>query len=245
MRTKTLLVTAALSVAAATSWAQVYSVNAVGYVNLQLPSTPTAPAIKGAIIANPLNGTNNNLNTILPLADEYDSTVIYRFDPTTQTYGDPISFIAGYGWYNPANPDTPPDINPGEAFWIFAVGPDPLNVTFVGEVPQGTLVNPLPTANKLSMRSSIVPQSAPLGDEATVATTLGFGAEDQDTVYTFNTTTQTYKDPYGYIDGYGWYSNNSDDPGPGGPTIAVATGFFVQKAPQAVKTTWTRTFSVN
>jgi hypothetical protein len=245
MRTKTLLVTAALSVAAATSWAQVYSVNAVGYVNLTLPSSPTAPPTKGAIIANPLNGTNNNLNTILPLPDAYDSSVIYRFDPVAQTYGDPVSFIAGFGWYNPGDPaGTPPDINPGEGFWLFAVGPNPLTVTFVGEVPQGTLVNPLPAANKLSMRSSIVPQAAPLGDEIT-AGTLGFAAEDTDTVYVFNSTTQTYKDPYGYIDGYGWFSANADDPGPGGPTIAVATGFFLQKAPLAVKTTWTRTFSVN
>src|SRR5512139_1316589 len=61
MRTKTLLAMAAMSVAAATSWAQVYSVNAVGYVNVTIP----ADGAKLALLANPLNGTNNQLNTIL------------------------------------------------------------------------------------------------------------------------------------------------------------------------------------
>src|SRR5688572_12147371 len=80
MRTKTLLIAAALGGASiASSMAQVYSANAVGYVNLSLGAGYT-------IIANPLNGTNNNLNTILPLPDSADGTQIYRFNPVTQEY---------------------------------------------------------------------------------------------------------------------------------------------------------------
>lgn len=238
MRTKTLLVTAALSVVTATSWAQVYSVNAVGYVNLTLPSS--ADASKGSIIANPLNGTNNELNTVLPLPDTYDGSTIYRFDPATQNYADAITFIGGFGWLSPSGATV---VNPGEGFWIYPVGPNPLNVTFVGEVPQGTLVNPIPAANKLSMRSSIVPQAARLGDETINSTgTLQFAAEDGDTVYVFDNAVQGYKDASTYIDGLGWLGPDSD---PGGPLVPVATGFFIQKGPTAVKTSWTRTFSVN
>jgi len=238
MRTKTLLVTAALSVAAATSWAQVYSVNAVGYVNLTLPSS--ADASKGSIVANPLNGTNNELNTVLPLPDTYDGTTIYRFDAAVQNYADAITFIGGFGWLSPSGATV---VDPGEGFWIYPVGPNPLNVTFVGEVPQGTLVNPLPAANKLSMRSSIVPQAARLGDETINSTgTLQFASEDGDTVYVFDNATQNYKDASTYIDGFGWLGPDGD---PGGPLIPVASGFFIQKGPTAAKTSWTRTFSVN
>jgi hypothetical protein len=246
MRTKTLLLTAAVGmVGMATSYAQVYSVNAVGYVNLTLRSTPTAPATLGTIIASPLNGTNNNLNTILPLPDAYDGTTIYRFNVGSQNYLDGVLWVTGFGWYNPADPNgTPPDINPGEGFWIFPVGPSPLNVTFVGDVPQGHLVNSLPPAGKLSLLGSIVPQSAAIGDTAT-PTSLQFNAEESDTIYVFNSATQLYKDQYDYVGGYGWFSQNGDDPGPAGPTIPVATGFFVKKAATATQTSWVRDFSVN
>jgi len=113
-----------------------------------------------------------------------------------------------------------------------------LNVTFVGEVPQGHLVNAKPAANQLSMLSSIVPQAARLGDEVT-AGTLGFPAEDGDTVYTWNGSSF---DAYGYVEGLGWLG---PDPDVTGPMIGVAKGFFVQSAPSAVKTQWTRDFSVN
>lgn len=237
MRTKTMLVTAALSVVAATSWAQVYSVNAVGYVNVTLRSSPSASL--GTIVANPLNGTNNDLNTTMTLPDAYDGSTIFRFDPATQNYKDPIIFIGGGGWAAVNPSDTV--IDPGEAFWIYPQGPDPLNVTFVGEVPQGTLVNPLPAANKLSMRSSIVPQAARLGWEGN-AGTLEFAAEDGDTLFIFNPATQAYLDPYIFVEGGGWAGPEVDI---NGPLIGVATGFFLQKGPAAAKTSWSRTFTVN
>jgi hypothetical protein len=239
MRTKTLLLTAAVGmVGIATSLAQVYSVNAVGYVNLTLRSNPGGPTL-GTIIANPLIGTNNSLNTILTLPDTHDGTVIYRFDPATQNYKDPISYIAGFGWLAVDEADLV--INPGEAFWIYPQGPDPLSITFVGDVPQGALSNPLPPANKLSMRSSQVPQQAPLGSTGDT-TTLQFAGDDGDVVYIFDPAIQNYKDPYSFIDGFGWLGPDGDEKG---PIIGVGTGFFVQKSPTAVKTSWDRTFNVN
>jgi hypothetical protein len=77
MRTKTLLLTAALSAAGvATSMAQgaVYSVNAVGYVN-----TPLVAGFN--LVSNPLNNTAANGNTIESLfAGVPDGTQVYKFE---------------------------------------------------------------------------------------------------------------------------------------------------------------------
>jgi len=264
MRTKTLLVTAVLSaVGMATSLAQVYSVNAVGYVNLTLRSDVSPPPGRGprfgTIIANPLNGTNNNLNTILPLTDAYEDSKIFRFNVAASAYHDPVIWIPGFGWYDsenmtPGQEGFPPSVDPGEGFWIFPKGPSPLSVTFVGDVPQGHLVSGLPPAGKFALVGSVVPQSAAIGETAKPGTLL-FPAEDGDRIYVFDPLAGTYKDPFDYIPGYGWFSAAGDDPGPDGPTIPVGTGFFIRKSagdptanppvPPATQTSWVRDFSVN
>jgi hypothetical protein len=114
-------------------------------------------------------------------------------------------------------------------------------VTWVGEVPQGDLSNPLPANNKLSIRSSQVPQTAQLGSPGVG---LEFPGEDADTVYIYNNAAGAYKQPYQFIDGLGWLSFNGDDEGTDGPTIPVGTGFFIQRQ-SAVGSDWNRTFSVN
>lgn len=224
--------------AIAPSMAQVYSANAVGYVNLSLPAG-------FSLIANPLNGTNNSLNTILPLADNADGTTIYRFKPSIQRYAESLTWVAGFGWVS-ADPDPALLVlPPGEGIFIKPSGPTPLTVTFVGEVPQGALSNPVLGGNKYAIASSQVPQALPIGDStpANAATTLQFPAAEGDTIYVFNSTTQRYKESYTYVAGFGWISANVDDPGPLGPTIPVATSFFLFRAGGSVN--WTRNFSVN
>jgi hypothetical protein len=237
MRTKTLLLTAALSAAGlVTSMAQVYSVNAVGYVN------KTVPGNGWAAWGNPLNGTNNSLNTILSLPAGYDGCNVYRFDPPSQAYLDSIAWIEGFGWFSPSDPD--PTISPGEGFFFQNGAGQPLTVTFVGEVPSGTLNNPVIGGNRWSIRSSMVPKGLRLGDTdpATgTANTLAFSAADGDNVYIFDTATQAYLDSYAYIAGFGWFSPS--DPDPDGPLIEPGSSFFSQKA--GPDTTWTQTFSVN
>jgi hypothetical protein len=233
MRTKTLLLTAALVAAtSASALAQVYSVNAVGYVNLTIPANGLS------IIANPLNGTNNLLNTILPLPDGSDGVTVFRYDPATQMYLDSLTFLTGLGWLSASDPT--PTVAPGEGFWIQNVLPTPLNITFVGEVPQGHQVNPIAGNNSLSLRSSIVPQALRLGDTATTNTLL-FPADDGDTVFVWDTTVQNYKDSYTYLTGLGWLS--ASDPDPAGPLLQVAQGFWIIK--QAPAKDWVRDFTVN
>lgn len=237
MRTKALLLTAALSVAGvASSMAQVYSANAVGYVNLSLRAGYN-------LIANPLNGTNNHLNTILPLPNSAANTTLFRFKPSIQNFGESATFFENFGWFT-----TDPDpnfliLNPGEGAFISPSGPTPLNVTFVGEVPQGQLSNPILGGNRYSILASQVPQALPLGS-AGQAGTLMFPAVEGDTVFLFDPVAQAYKESYTYFAAFGWFSTNPDDPGPNGPVIPVGTSFFVQKK-GADNQTWTRNFSVN
>jgi hypothetical protein len=212
----------------------VYSANAVGYVNVALRAGFN-------LISNPLNGTNNHLNTILPLPNTADGTTLFRFKPAIQNYADSITYFGGFGWVS-ADPTETYIVNPGEGVFIRPSGPTPLNVTFVGEVPQGSLSNPILGGNRYSIVASQVPQALPLGASGQ-ANTLMFPAVDGDTVFIFDNVAQAYKDSYTYFAGFGWASANPDDPGPIGPTIPVATSFFVQK--KGADTAWTRTFTVN
>jgi hypothetical protein len=225
MRTKTFLLSAAviaagLSVASAQS---VFSVNAVGYVNV--------PLVAGfQIIANPLNNSNNLLSEILPSVA--NNTTVYRFNPTNQTFYNASTFFLDPGpppvgvWFPDAK------LAPGEG--AFFSSPVAQTLTFVGEVPQGNLVNSVPP--NYSLRSSIVPQSGG------ISSVLGLTAENNDTVYFFNPANQ----------GYGAALTYFVDPGPppvgvwfpSEPTPAVGQGFWF-KNNTGTSRSWTRTFSVN
>ena len=210
----------------------IYSQNVVAYVRLHL-------IVGFNLIANPLNTINNHLNTVLPLPDSADGTAINRFNVASQSYAQPIVWIAGSGWYS-SDPAESYIVSPGEGFFINP--PIPLDITFVGEVPLGCLANPLPPANNLALRSSIVPQSAPLGDPFSLGTLL-FPAEDGDQAFLWNASSQTYESPYVYFDGLGWLTPDGSNFGQG-PFIPVATGFAVRKSAGATKTQWLRCFSI-
>src|SRR5258708_16166248 len=142
MRTKTLLLAAVLSAAGvASSLAQVYSVNAVGYVNVTLTTGLN-------LICNPLKVTaGNDLNHVLPLTDNDIGTTVYTY---TTTFNSSTYAGTAAGW----NPNL--DVSPGHGFFISINAAK--TVTFVGEVPQGPDSN-IPVSNGLSLISSPVPQS--------------------------------------------------------------------------------------
>jgi hypothetical protein len=212
MRTKTILLAAAVFAAGlGTSLAQspVYSVNAVGYVTKNL-----VPSYN--LLANPLNGTNNNLNTIIPVCNE--DSFILRWDPNLQTFSDPANYIGG-AW------DPNLTLNPGEGFFLFNAA-NATNITFVGEVPQGNLTNRI-SAN-YSLISHIVPQSIGLS-----AAGVSFPPAEDDFILFWLPALQTYSDPYNYIGG-AW------DPE---PIPAVGEAFFYNTTAGARN--WVRGFSVN
>jgi len=216
MRTQLILTTAALGLAGAIgAQAQVYSVNAVGYINV------TVPAKKFAMIANQLNaGTDkaNKITDVIPTAK--DGTIVYKYVRNADGTGGYASAGFEFGEWS----DKTLTLPPGAGFFLYNGDAAAQTLTFVGEVPQGTLTTSLGAG--LNQVASQVPQAGLL------ETVLGYPKADGDIVYKFDTATQNY-------------IPNSVEFGswsPAEPVVAVAEGLFVNKAAAA---SWTRTFSVN
>jgi len=216
MRTKTLLLTAALSAAGlATSMAQtVYSVNAVGYVNIALP-------VGFSIIANPLNNTaggNNITNLFAGLGAAQEGLTVYKYNGAAAPPYSTTIFEFG-DWSNKTI-----TLVPGEAIFIKVPTGGAFTNTFVGEVMQGSLSNPIPTG--FSLRSSQVPQAGLL------QTDLGFAPAENDQVFQFDGTTQKYL-PTRTFEFSAWSTQ---------PNVKVGEGFFLKNGGTTART-WTRTFT--
>lgn len=221
MRTKTILTMAALSVASlATAVAQtVYSVNAVGYVNV------TVPANGFALLANPLNQPTNSLTAVLPGVP--NGTIVYVFNTTTGAFDTATFRSANNAWTGGGAAAL---LNPGQGFFVKNPGATALNITFVGEVPQGTnLVVSVPVG--FSLLSSIVPQAGKL------ETDLKFPAANTDKAYVFDSTSQNYQ-IFTRRGAAAW----TGVAGVTEPSVGVAQGFFYSAA---AATTWSRSFNVN
>jgi hypothetical protein len=224
MRTKTLLLTAALSAAGiATSMAQVYSVNAVGYVN-----TTLLPGFN--LISNPLdNKTGNSVANLFNtgMTTVPGGLVVYVYNAVNDTFIVSVNDDLGGGFQPPANAAT--EVRPGDGMFVNLPGTANATVTFVGEVPQSTggtpLSNPLPTG--FSIKSSQVPQAG-------TVTALGYTGAPGDVIYKWDAVADRYVS-YVFDDlGGGWQ--------PSEPTLAVGEAFFLFKSTAG---TWNRTFSVN
>lgn len=218
MRTKTLLLTAALSVAAAaSSMADVFSVNVVGYVNVTLANGFN-------LLGNPLVSSNNAIGQVLPSVPE--GSIVYKLKADGSFNQD---IYVGGAWYDSVSesPSTT-TIAPGEGFFLFSSAVS--NITFVGEVKTGESSVPLNTG--FSLVSSVVPQSYeltgadfPTADGITHYKLLGAGGYEISA----------------YLTGFGWYDTTTEAPRQ--VMTAPAQGFFIFNPNPA--TTWTRSFQVN
>lgn len=215
MRTKTLLLTAALSAAGvATSMAQVFSVNAVGYVTKDLQ------AGKFHLIANPLIAADNSIGKLF--AGVPGGTQVFKFDSAkaqfvTATFDDlDNAFI-------PAS-SAALTVNPGEG--VFIKAPSATKVTFVGEVPQGSLENKYPKG--LSIIASQVPQ----GEKT--AKDLGLVGAAGDQIFKWDVTKQGYTSHT--------FDDLDNDWVPRLTNLEVGEAFFFSAKAAG---SWKRTFSVN
>jgi hypothetical protein len=216
MRIKTLLLTAALSAAGvATSMAQVFSVNAVGYV------TKTIPANGFALISNPLIAADNSIGALFTPAPA--GLQVFKFDSGTGGF-----VIATFddldGAFLPAAAAAQ-TVVPGEGVFVRNPTASAITVTFVGEVPQGALSNPLPSG--LSIRSSQVPQAG-------TAAELGLVGVAGDQIFQWNAANQGY-DTSTFDD-----LDNAWLPPLG--NLEVGEAFFLSKLAAG---SWDRTFDVN
>jgi len=179
MRTKTLLLTAALAAAGvASSIAQsVYSVNVVGYVNVT--------CIPGyTFIQNPLSTTNNTITALLSSVP--DGTQVLTWNASAGTFD-----INNFSFGTWDAPDV--TFSPSQGFIVNNPSTDNVTVTFVGEVMQGAnMVTPL--VSGYNMVGSKVPQAG------LITTDLNFTAGEGDQVLKWNPTAGTY-DIYNYAFG--------------------------------------------
>jgi hypothetical protein len=144
MRTKVLLAAAVLAAGLATSMAQnVYSVNVVGYVN------QVYTAGQFAIIANPLNTTNNTVAAIMQ--NPKNGMIVYKFVGGSMQAN---NYLGG-AWTTPAS-----TLNPGEGAFLYVPAGSNYTNTYVGEVLTGNLTNSLPTG--FALVGSKVPQQGAL-----------------------------------------------------------------------------------
>ena len=179
MKTKVLLIGAALGLAVATASADaVYSSNVVGYVNVDLVAGWN-------MIANPLDSGNNVLSSVI--AEAPDETAVYKFV-------DGNYVIASYieddgGWDNDFS------MKPGEGVFLYA--PEAFTATFVGEVKAGFHSVPLPAG--WSLIASPTPVAGDL-DEIDLTSAV----EDGDTVYKFENGNYTIAE---YVEEDGGWDN--------------------------------------
>lgn len=183
MRTKTLLVAAAVIAAGAvTSLAQsnVYSQNIVGYVTQVYPSG-------FAIVATPLKTTNNTVVEVLTGAPA--GVTVYKF--TGGAYQPANTYFGGGFWGN--NAQTLP---PGQGYFIKS--PSQWTNTFVGEVVKDS-TNAL--INGFNMVGSVYPMAGAIDTNLSLVPTAG------DVVYSFNNG-GGYNPANTYFGGGFWGSGN-------------------------------------
>ena len=227
MRTKTLLLTAALvAVGAASSMAQVYSQNAVGYINV------TSPAGRFAMIAHQLNtGAGSRsiatlLGNVATVPPRVGTTVVFFTPSGTQT----ATFDPDEGTPDGWTPSGAGVLALGGGAYVFTPAGASQTFTFVGDVPQGTLSTPV-TQPGFLFYSSTVPQAG------RVQADLGFIPNVGDTIFRLSPTGQAQSSTFDPDEGTpdGWT--------PAQPSFAVGEAFLMK--PITPHVAWTRVFSVN
>jgi hypothetical protein len=142
--------------------AQVVSVNVVGFINKD------CPANAWTLIANQLNGTNNNLLTILPSVPA--GTEVWMWDGVGQTFNQMVFVDPTSGWLDVGLGDfnNTFQVPPGTGIFVHNVATTNFTITLVGEVPQNATAPLTQTIYPgFTLLGSIPPVSKSLSDTAT------------------------------------------------------------------------------
>jgi hypothetical protein len=156
------------------------------------------------VAANPLNGTNNSLNTIMSGSQVPDGTFVLLWDAATQDFQVNVpTYVASSATWVPAA-----TINPGTGVFVFA--PSAYTNTFVGEVQQGSTTVPIPS--NFGLISSPPPIGGPASDVF-----AQLPAADGDFALRWNPATQDFfSDVPTYVAASGtWVPNSNFEVGEG------------------------------
>jgi hypothetical protein len=217
MRTKSIILTLAVGAASVvSSMAQVYSVNAVGYANITCN-----PGFN--MIANQFIPASSTLDALIP--NPAPSSQVFKFTGTGFNIATFDEFDLVWTYAAPAT-QANMSFQLGKGVWFYNAGTTPLTITFLGEVPQGTLTTPTPTG--FNMVASQVPQAGPVD-------TLGLTAGPGDQLY-------KYANPGGYS--VFTYDEFDLQWTPSVPSLNVGEAVWLSRQAGS-PTSWTRTFSVN
>jgi hypothetical protein len=187
----------------------------------------TIPKNSFAMISNPLKAATNTVNALFQPVPP--GLTVYFYNSTSKQYE-----IGTYddleGAFLPANIGTK-ELLPGQGVFVKNPTTADVTITFVGEVPQGTLTTPLVAG--LQIVSSQVPQAGTAKELGLPATTAQ-GATPGDTLYQYNVTTQNYD--------ISTFDDLEDGYLPALKPLDVGEAFFLKLGKA---NTWTRNFSVN
>jgi hypothetical protein len=249
MRTKTILLSALLGAIGSVSvmaQTNVYSLNAVGYINVTCP-------VGFSIVSCPLTTSpDNTLNTVMNNgAGGYNGSLngceVYFWQPSTAGFSTDAAEAVGTGskgttantngWtHNGTNV-----LSPGAACWFQNNTLNPLTLTFVGQVPS-TVTNTLGAG--FSLVGAGIPMSGDLASN-TLANLTNYNIGDQVYVWVpasngFN----TYSSASGKAAGFGYQGQWTST---GDPIVTnVGEGFWYENNSSPVTSVvWTESYSVS
>lgn len=188
--------------------AQAVSQNIVGYVNVTVAGQVNG-APKYSMIANPLKATSNKVSDVIKLGAS-DDLQLFHFT----TGGFVSSAASGGDWLDGADVV----ILPGGGFFAASGSPNPVKITFVGEVDIAGAVAGHAIPLGLSITSSILPKAGRLAD---LEYTPGAGDSDSDEVFQFVNGA--------YVATAASSGSWLDDSGKG-PEVAVAEAYWVKRS---------------
>jgi hypothetical protein len=184
------------------------------------------------MVANPLDaGTGNNTVGKLFANVQGGPPVglrVYTVNESTGLFRTAAVYLGAAGFSPATSADV--EVPPGRGAFVFnpgAAGSAPLTLTFVGQVMQGNLSNPLPAG--FSIVANQVPQAGK-------PDAFGLPGVAGDKIFRFNKATGLYFIPSTFA---------GSNPGqwiPPTPSIDVGEAFFLFRGAAG---TWTRTFNVN